>query len=195
MTGAPSGIARLLRGALATTLLVVVGSAAHSAAGGGGPSPLAAAALLVVTAPLARHALRVRLELPRLLAALTVSQLVTHLALVVGHHSSLSGAPHAHVPGAATGSGSATVATGLTSAELHLDGRMLVLHGMATVMAALLLRNGPAVVDRVLDLVPAVGEAAHVGQRGSAVTGALVHDGPGRTVVPVGLRGPPVARA
>lgn len=180
---------RELRAAVATLLVVGLGAFAHTVAGGAPLQLVPAAVLVVVVGPLVWLLLRSRTSLPRMVVAIAVGQVVTHVTLAAMAPSTGGSATTAHVHGAVALSSEGSAAL----AGVHLTAPMLVAHLAATLVAGVLLTRGEDVLRAVVRWMLTEAFAAQV----PATTARVVVDGgppvlTDRSVRPVGGRGPPL---
>lgn len=159
-------VGRSVRAAALTALALGVSGLAHSAGG----MPLSLPGVLVALCALGPVTWAVsasRLRLGRLVVVLGAGQALAHISFLIAHGTSAASAlshaaaPMSGLPGPALSgtalSGTALPGTGhgghvaaLSGPELLPSGRMLLAHGVATVVLALLLAGGEAVLWRVL---------------------------------------------
>ncbi|GAB4076715.1 hypothetical protein [Nostocoides australiense] len=164
-------VGRSVRAAALTALALGVSGLAHSAGG----MPLSLPGVLVALCALGPVTWAVsasRLRLGRLVVVLGAGQALAHISFLIAHGTSAASAvshaaaPMSGLPGPAL-SGTALSGTALSGTALsgtahggHVaalsgpallpSGRMLLAHGVATVVLALLLAGGEAVLWRVL---------------------------------------------
>ena len=189
VTGSGGRVVRELRAAVATLLVVGLGAAAHTVGGGTPLQLVPATVLVVVVAPLVWLLLRSRTSLPRMVAAIVVGQVVTHVTLAAMAPSTGGSATAAHVHGAVALSSEGSTAL----AGVHLTTPMLLAHLAATLVAGVLLTRGEDVLRAVVRWLLAEACAAPV----PGTTARVVVDGgllglTNRSVRPVGGRGPPL---
>lgn len=159
-------VGRSVRAAALTALALGVSGLAHSAGG----RPLSLPGVLVALCALGPVTWAVsasRLRLGRLVVVLGAGQALAHISFLIAHGTSAASAlSHAAAPMSGLSgpalSGTALSGTGLSGTghgghvaalsgpELLPSGRMLLAHGVATVVLALLLAGGEAVLWRVL---------------------------------------------
>ncbi len=159
-------VGRSVRAAALTALALGVSGLAHSAGG----MPLSLPGVLVALCALGPVTWAVsasRLRLGRLVVVLGAGQALAHISFLIAHGTSAASAlSHAAAPMSGLSgpalSGTALSGTGLSGTghgghvaalsgpALLPSGRMLLAHGVATVVLALLLAGGEAVLWRVL---------------------------------------------
>ncbi|HPF79308.1 hypothetical protein [Nostocoides australiense] len=159
-------VGRSVRAAALTALALGVSGLAHSAGG----RPLSLPGVLVALCALGPVTWAVsasRLRLGRLVVVLGAGQALAHISFLIAHGTSAASAlshaaaPMSGLPGPAlsgtalSGTASSGTAHGghvaaLSGPALLPSGRMLLAHGVATVVLALLLAGGEAVLWRVL---------------------------------------------
>ncbi|MFC0673638.1 hypothetical protein [Brachybacterium hainanense] len=161
---------RLVRGALAATLATSIALLGHVLGGGDVPGWMGIALPWWLSITLCTTLAGARFSAPRLLAAISGSQLLFHLLFVVGAPSSgavtLSDAPGMHLH---LGVGSAAAAAAQTGApatsmthlahSAHLSGPMLLAHLLAAAGTAAMIHRGEAVLLRAIGLALSAAEA------------------------------------
>jgi hypothetical protein len=131
--------ARFARGWLAALFSTLVAAGSHTVAGGDSPGTLALVVALAFAGVTCIALTGKSISLPRLAAAVTLSQLAFHtlFSTIASTGSPAAAAPHVH--GAAT---PLVVGDVATSAGHHADGWMWLGHAVAAVLTVLALRYG-----------------------------------------------------
>lgn len=185
---------RASRASLQALLVLGLAASAHTLGGGTAPGPVSLGVLGLLLAPVAWWASGRQLRAGRLLALLGGAQALVHAALTAmspGVGDGLARHVHGGLP-------TALGASPAVADHVHpaLGPSMLLAHGAATVLAALLLAHAESVLWRALArLLPRVPAAVRV----RACAPVLPEPAPlrltGRSVRPLGGRAPPLAVA
>ncbi len=158
MTAPSQRTPRAARAVAVSVVLVCLTLVAHLSGGAPFPGWFAVAAFALLVWPAALVATRRRLRLPGLLGGLVLGQVLGHEVMtVLGAGGGAAGfdtdclTHAAHRVGTAGGCGTGVMGGGMPG--MHASLAMLVAHGAATLVAALVIARSEAVLWRLLDLV------------------------------------------
>lgn len=184
---------RVLRGAVAAAVATLLAAASHTIAGGPAPAPLLVALFIALLTPVAGGVFGPRPDLPRLAAAVALSQAAFHAAFqLLGSPTGARVAGHAHHAHHA-------VESALVAASPAEGAGMYAAHAVAAVLTIALLWRGERIVRAVARETLAVLRRIEQPRAASPAAPPAPHAPLARPVAArilssVSLRGPPAAQ-